>query len=116
LTFRPPDVSQQDFDLNAVSATESLAEFQGGLPRIAPYWHDLDARTSVTQGTSGIYLRRDSDRVLITWNNIRDFPNDPSVDRGIHRFQVTLFSNGRIVFTYGSAQLTTTALSGISPG
>ncbi len=116
ITFRPGGVSQSDFDQGAASSGESLAEFEGGLPRIAPYWHDLDASGPVTTGTSGIYLRRDSDRVLITWNNIRDFPNDAQVDRGIHRFQLTLFNTGRIVLTYASAQLTSTALVGISPG
>jgi uncharacterized protein (TIGR03437 family) len=116
LTFRPAGVSQGDFDQSAVSSVESLAEFQGGLPRIAPYWHDLDASATATLGTNGVYLRRDNDRVVISWNNIRDFPNDADVDRGIHRFQVTLFNNGNIAFTYGSVQLTSTALVGISGG
>src|SRR5262249_54716060 len=95
---------------------ESLADFQQGLPRIAPYWHDLDARAATTSGPNGIFLRKDSDRVVITWNNIRDFPNDPSVDTGVHRFQVTLFNTGRITFTYNSAQLNSKALAGITPG
>lgn len=116
LAFRPAGIPQQDFNLAAVSSIASLAEFQGGLPRIAPYWHDLDARASATQGANGIYLRRDSDRVVITWNNIRDFPNDPAVDRGLHRFQATLFNTGRIVLTYDFAQLTSQTLAGISPG
>jgi uncharacterized protein (TIGR03437 family) len=116
LTFRPSGVSQQNFDLGTVLSGESLADLQMGLPRIAPYWHDLDATASRTQGGNGIFIRRDTDRVLITWNNIRDFPNNPFIDRGVHRFQVTLFSDGRIQFTYDSAQLTTRALAGISPG
>lgn len=116
LTFRPAGVSQDDFDQGTVSSGETLAELQAGLPRIAPYWHDLDATASATAGTNGIYLRRDSDRVVISWNNIRDFPNDASVDTGIHRFQVTLFNTGRIAFTYASAQLTTKTLVGISGG
>ncbi len=52
LAFRPAGIPQQDFNLAAVSSIASLAEFQGGLPRIAPYWHDLDARASVTQGAT----------------------------------------------------------------
>ncbi len=115
LTFRPAS-NPSTFDQDAVSSIATLSEFQSGLPRIAPYWHDLDARASQTSGANGIYLRRDSDRVLVTWNNIRDFPNDPTVDNGLHRFQVTLFNNGRIVFTYDTAQLTSQALAGISPG
>jgi uncharacterized protein (TIGR03437 family) len=116
LTFRPAGVSQSDFDDSTVQSGETLADFQAGLPRIAPYWHDLDATASATSGTNGIYLRRDSDRVVISWNNIRDFPNDAAVDRGTHRFQVTLFNNGRIAFTYATVQLTTKALVGISAG
>ena len=116
LVFRPAGVSQQLFDDGAVDSGESLTGLQTGLPRIAPYWHDLDARASVTQGQNGIFLRRDTNRVLITWNNIRDFPNDPAVDRGVHRFQVSISSDGRIAFTYDTVQLTTMALAGITPG
>lgn len=116
LTFRPGGVNQSTFDDGAVSSIASVAEFQQGLPRIAPYWHDLDARAGVTSGSNGVFIRKDSDRVLITWNNIRDFPNDPTIDNGVHRFQVTLFNNGRIVITYDSAQLTSQALAGITPG
>ena len=116
LTFRPGGVSQEDFDLGAVSSIASLAEFQLGLPRIAPYWHDLDARAAQTTGGAGVFFQQLSDRMSITWNNIRDFPNDPSNDNGVHRFQVTLFSDGRILFTYASAQLTSQALAGITPG
>ncbi|HKQ80222.1 MAG TPA: hypothetical protein VJ810_41400 [Blastocatellia bacterium] len=116
LTFRPAGVSQQEFDDGAVSSIASLGEFQLGLPRIAPYWHDLDARAAQTTGAAGVFFQQLSDRMLITWNNIRDFPNDPSIDNGVHRFQVTLFSDGRILFTYASAQLTSQALAGITPG
>ncbi len=116
LTFRPAGVSQEDFDDGAVSSIASLGEFQLGLPRIAPYWHDLDGRAAQTTGSSGVFFQQLSDRMLITWNNIRDFPNDPAIDNGVHRFQVTLFSDGRILFTYASAQLTSQALAGISPG
>ncbi|MGH9802692.1 MAG: hypothetical protein ACRD82_20185, partial [Blastocatellia bacterium] len=92
LAFRPAGISQTDFDQAAVDSGESLATLQTGVPRISPYWHDLDARSVSTQGANGIYIRKDSDRVVITWNNIRDFPNDPTTDNGIHRFQATLFN------------------------
>ncbi|MGE0128556.1 MAG: hypothetical protein AB7U82_10795 [Blastocatellales bacterium] len=116
LTFRPGSVSQSEFDDGAVSSIASLTEFQQGLPRIAPYWHDLDARASQTTGGNGVFIRKDADRVVVTWNNIRDFPNDPTVDNGVHRFQVTLFNTGRIVCAYESAQLTSQALAGVTPG
>ena len=116
LTFRPAGTSDAVFDAQSVNAGESLSEFQSTLPRIAPYWHDLDARASQTQGANGIFLRLAADRAVITWNNIRDFPNDPSIDNGVHRFQLTLFNDGRIVFSYDTAQLTSTALAGVSAG
>lgn len=115
LVFKPAGAGS-GFDLDAVDASNSLATFRTGSPRICPYWHDLDARASVTTGANGIYLRRASDRVVVTYNNVRDFPNDAAVDKGVHTFQVTLFSDGRILFTYQSVQLTTTALVGLSPG
>lgn len=104
------------FDLDAVDSSNSLTTFRTGSPRIAPYWHDLDARAASTAGASGIYLRRASDRVVITYNNIRDFPNNSTADNGLHTFQATLFSDGRILFAYQSVQLTTNGLVGISPG
>jgi uncharacterized protein (TIGR03437 family) len=116
LTFRPSGVSNSSFNLNSVDSTETLAAFQNTLPRIAPYWHDLDATAQRTTGNNGIFIRKESNRVLVTWNNIRDFPNDPQVDNGVHRFQVSLFNDGRIVLTYASAQLTSQALAGITPG
>ncbi len=116
LTFRPTGVSDQVFNDSTVDAGESIATLQAALPRIAPYWHDLDARAATTAGTTGIYIRTGSDPVVITWNNIRDFPNDAATDNGVHRFQVKLFQDGRIQFAYDAAQLTSEALAGISPG
>ncbi len=116
LTFRPPGVSDQTFNDSTVDAGESTATLQASLPRIAPYWHDLDARTVSTPGTTGIHIRTGSDPVVITWNNVRDFPNNTNTDNGVHRFQVKLFQDGRIQFVYDAAQLTSEALVGLSPG
>jgi uncharacterized protein (TIGR03437 family) len=115
IVFRNSGVSNAVFDAGAVATGESLAEFQKGLPRIAPYWHDLDATAPATTGDKGIYLRKDADRVVITWNQLNDFPNSAS-DNGIQTFQATLFNDGRILFNYGLMTLTSTALTGITPG
>jgi uncharacterized protein (TIGR03437 family) len=115
LTFRPAGVSDQFFNDNSVDSGESIATLQSSLPRIAPYWHDLDARAATTTGTTGIHIRTGSDPVVITYNNVRDFPNG-AADNGVHRFQVKLFQDGRIQFVYDAVQLTTRALTGISPG
>jgi uncharacterized protein (TIGR03437 family) len=116
LTFRPAGTADDFFNADSVNSGESLFDLQTKLPRIAPYWHDLDARAGQTPGGNGIFLRLASDRAVVTWNNIRDFPNDETVDTGVHRFQVTLFSDGRILFAYDTVQLTTKALAGVSAG
>lgn len=115
LTFRNAGTVTESFNSSAVS-NESLIDLRTGPPRLAPYWHDLDARPVSTQGANGVYFRRDADRAVITWNNIRDFPNDIQRDKGVHRFQVVIFRDGRISFNYDSVQLTSKALVGLSPG
>ncbi len=116
LVFRPGGTSQAAFDKGAVSSVAKLSEFQTGLPRIAAYWHDLDARPAALPGENGVYVRKSADRVMFTWSNVRDFPSNPSTDNGVHRFQITLFNTGRIAFTYDAATLTSQALVGITPG
>lgn len=116
LVFPTGSVDDESFKLGAVSSAPTLSEFQNGFPRIAPYWHDLDARAGVTTGVAGVYVRKSFDRVMVTWNYIRDYPNNPNVDTGLHRFQVTLFATGRITMTFDGAVLTSQTLIGISPG
>ncbi|MGH9846538.1 MAG: hypothetical protein ACREEM_48185, partial [Blastocatellia bacterium] len=116
LVFRPSGLSQSTFDAGAIRSIASLADFQTGLPRIAGYWHDLDARASATPAGNGIFVRKLPDRVMVSWNNIRDFPNDAAIDFGVHRFQIMIFSSGRIAITFDAAQLTSQALVGITPG
>jgi uncharacterized protein (TIGR03437 family) len=115
LGFNPGGLTQATFDREASRPISSLARFQAAIPRIAPFWHDLDARARQTAGAAGIYFRRDADRAVVTYNNIRDFPNDSS-SNGVHRFQVTLFRDGRILFSYDRIELTSTGLTGVSPG
>ncbi|MFN0120926.1 MAG: hypothetical protein ACKV2V_10520, partial [Blastocatellia bacterium] len=111
LTFRPADTTDTVFDRDSVDSAESLTRLQTRLPRIAAYWHDLDTSAPFVNGANGIYIRRDSDRVVITWNNVADWD-----DTGVHRFQITLARDGRITMGYDQIQLTTTALTGLTPG
>jgi uncharacterized protein (TIGR03437 family) len=115
VVFRPPNIPQKTFDDYAVESGESFTNLRDELPRIAPYWHDLDARTISTPGANGIYYRTESDRAVITYFQIHDFRNTAG-DTGTHRFQITLYRDGRIEFAYDSAQLTSTAMAGITPG
>jgi uncharacterized protein (TIGR03437 family) len=116
LTFRPPTMQPAIFDASTVTSTESLVEFRSGPARIAPYWNDLDARPAVTPGDNGIFFLRESDRVTITWNLVRDYVGTDPRTPGEHRFQVVLYADGRIQFNYPQVQLTTNALVGIAPG
>ena len=115
LTFRNAGAVTDGFSSSSVSS-ESLIDLRTGPPRLAPYWHDLDARPVSITGSNGVYFRRDADRAVITWNNIRDFPNDPQRDKGVHRFQAVIFRDGRVSFNYDTVQLTSKALVGLSPG
>ncbi|MBI1765222.1 MAG: hypothetical protein HYR56_27735 [Acidobacteria bacterium] len=115
LTFRNAGAVTEGFNLASV-ASETLIDLRTGPPRLAPYWHDLDGRPASTPGTNGVYFRRETDRAVITWNNIRDFPNDPQRDKGVQRFQVIIFRDGRISFNYDTVQLTSKALVGLTPG
>lgn len=120
LVFRPAGMSDAVFNdaagiSNANTDGAHLVDLLKPVPRIAPFWHDLDARTVVTQGASGVYIRKAADRVVITWNSIRDFPNTPQ-DNGIHTFQTVLFNDGRILFNYSAAVLISDITTGLSPG
>ncbi|HWQ35891.1 MAG TPA: IPT/TIG domain-containing protein [Blastocatellia bacterium] len=120
LVFRPAGMSDAVFNeaagnSNATTQGAFLSDLLRPVPRIAPFWHDLDARASVTQGASGVYIRKAADHVVITWNSIRDFPNNPE-DNGVHTFQTVLFSDGRILFNYSSGTLISDITTGISPG
>ncbi len=44
LTFQPGGVSQGAFNAASIDSIESLADLQRSVPRIAPYWHDLDGQ------------------------------------------------------------------------
>jgi uncharacterized protein (TIGR03437 family) len=115
LSFRPAGMNQATFDDAASDSGETISNMQTQIPRIAPYWHDLDARPSVTTGDRGVYFRRDATRTVITWNRVRDFANSSS-DNGEATAQAILFPDGRIVLAWQNAILSSTALVGIGPG
>jgi hypothetical protein len=81
---------------------------RNGVPRIAPFWADLD--TSGLPAKSGIFVRQSADSVIVTWKKV---PNDDTTFKNV--VQVQLFPDGRIAFVYkkvvGRADLV-----GLSPG
>lgn len=92
----------------SADATESLADMIMASPRIAALWDDLNLST-VPEG-GGLFLRRDADRLVITWNKV---PQSGSTDS--NTFQVTLFADGAIELAYNGIS-TADALVGISRG
>ncbi|MCS6803868.1 MAG: CARDB domain-containing protein [Acidobacteriota bacterium] len=73
--------------------------------RIAPFWTDLDPSRG-----GQITVRAAADRLVVTWSNV------PEVGTGaLNTFQVVLFSNNRILFTFSDVR-SRTGLTGISQG
>jgi len=100
LTFGSPDPDP----------TPSELEFVTKQPRIAPLWLDL----APSQGT--VLIWEEFDRVVITWRSVPEIP-DVEVAGALPRntFQVALFRDGRIVFSYNGVE-SVRGLVGISPG
>ncbi len=91
--------------------TEQKESLVRDLPRIAPFWTDLDPSRS-----GDIFINDLGNRTVITWQNV------PSYESGsdANTFQVQLFSDGAIVFVYDSItrphRFTMPVLVGVSPG
>ena len=88
ITFTQGDSAHTDRDLN---------RFNGGVPRIAVLFDDLDP----TLGDGGVYYNPLPDRFLISWNRIREY-------QGIlpNTVQLALFPDGSFEITYGSVGAT----------
>ncbi len=73
-----------------------LSRLNDGPPRIAPFLVDLDPQA----GAGGVYYNQLSDRFQITWYRIREF--DKTTES---TFQLSLFQDGTMEFTFGSVQV-----------
>jgi hypothetical protein len=93
------------FTQGDTSSRPSASAFSAQLPRIAPLWGDLDASAA-----GGIYFSELPGRTVITWQAVAQvqFP-------GSSTFQVVLYNDGRIAFTYKKVT-SRSSLIGISPG
>ncbi|MCS6804221.1 MAG: M36 family metallopeptidase [Acidobacteriota bacterium] len=89
-------------------ATESFADMIMASPRIAALWDDLDL-SALPQG-SGLFVRRDADRLVITWNRVPQFGAADA-----NTFQITLLADGVIELSYNGIRATD-ALVGVSRG
>ena len=88
ITFTQGDSAHTDRD---------LGRFNGGVPRIAAIFDDLDP----TLGDGGVYYNSLPDRFLITWDLVREYQGTLS-----NTVQLALFADGSFELTYGSVGAT----------
>jgi hypothetical protein len=81
-----------------------------GGPRIAALWRHFDL-SGLPQG-SGLFVRRDGDRVVITWNKL---PQIDRRERDSNTVQLRLLTNGVIEIAFNGVPLRN-GLVGVSPG
>jgi hypothetical protein len=93
----------EDFDFS-----ESWADLMLDRPRIAPFWHDLNAGGAT--GGGGVFAKTAPDRVTITWNRVPRFGMSDS-----NTVQLTLFMNGQIEISFNGIA-SPEALIGITRG
>ncbi|MCS6818105.1 MAG: hypothetical protein N0A16_08055 [Blastocatellia bacterium] len=101
LTFGSPDPDPTPTEL----------EFVTKQPRIAPLWLDL----APSRGT--VLIWEEFDRVVITWRDVPEVPEVEIAEALLPRntFQVALFRDGRILFSYNGVE-SVRGLVGISSG
>jgi len=94
---------------DSASTARSLGRMLSGPPRISPLFDDLDP----SQTAGGVRVLAEATRVTISWVNV---PEWEAVGIGpVQTFQSTLFSDGRIEFSYAGVQASS-AVVGIAPG
>ncbi|MBI3952145.1 MAG: M36 family metallopeptidase, partial [Acidobacteria bacterium] len=96
------------FAAGSTDPSESLADMILASPRIAALWSDLDL-TSVPEG-SGLFVKAESNRVVITWNKAPEFATTNS-----NTVQLKLFADGVIEIAFAGVDLKT-GLVGVSQG
>lgn len=84
--------------------SESVAEFLGGPPRIAPFWDDLDSRFGLVVAT------HEADAVTIHYVSVPEFFSDRA-----NNFSVRMEAGGRITVSYLGV-LAADGLAGITQG
>ncbi len=91
---------------DAESTERDLTRLNSGPPRIAPFLADLDP--SVGQG--GVFVNQLPDRLMITWNGIREWGTFLE-----NTFQLNLFPDGSIESIFGQVS-GSKGVTGFSPG
>lgn len=96
------------FNGGSRDASESWADMILSVPRIAVLWDDLDL-SHVPEG-GGLFVKRESARVVITWHRVSQFGLTDS-----NTVQLRLSADGVIEIAYNGVELTD-GLVGITPG
>jgi uncharacterized protein (TIGR03437 family) len=91
------------------STARSLGRMTSGPPRISPLFDDLDP----SQTTGGVRVLADANRVAISWVSVPEWEASGIGPR--QTFQVKLYPDGRIAFSYSGAT-PASAVVGIAPG
>jgi uncharacterized protein (TIGR03437 family) len=95
---------------DSASSERSLGRLTSGAPRIAPLLEDLDPSAS----GGGVRVLSEPGRLVVTWNGVREYAASGT---GAQRtFQLKLYLDGRIEFSYSGVASSTSAVVGIAPG
>jgi hypothetical protein len=90
----------------SASTDRNLGRFLSGPPRIAPLLADVDPSVG-----GSITTQREGDAFRVTWTNVPQFGMTDQ-----NTFQVTLFRDGRVQFSYGTLGVGIDGVAGITPG
>ncbi len=77
---------------DSASTARDLSRFNGGPPRIAGFFADLDPST----GRGGVFYNPLPDRFVVTWSRVREFQGLTESS-----FQIVLFADGAFELVYG---------------
>ena len=92
---------------DSASTERSVSRFLAGVPRIAPFFADLDPTT----GSGRVFLATGADGVTVTWCNVRGFDLTDTVT-----VQTTMLPTGVVEIRFGANVGLDDAVVGLSPG
>lgn len=90
----------------SASTDRSVGRMLGGPPRIAPLFADFDPSAG-----GSVTTQADADVFRVTWTNVPQFGESDQ-----NTFQVALFRDGRIQFSYAALGTGIEGVAGIAPG
>ena len=94
----------------SASSNRSLGRMTGGPPRISPLFDDLDP----TQSPGGVRFYADASHVVFSWVGVPEY-SQYGVGKA-QTFQVRLYVDGSIQFSYSGVTSDVAAVVGIAPG